>query len=461
LTKTSLFLLTLLSPLVDDTPRALTDTRSAVMGGVSRGQASSELLSLSLAEAIERGLQSNLGLILSGQDVQAARGSRWEALADLLPDLKAHLTATRQKINLEAFGFTGFPGIPTVVGPFNVVDVRAVATQNLVDFEAIYKTKARTQSLAAARHSYQDTRDLVVLVCGSLYLAAVAEDTRIVAARAQLETARALHQLAVDRKQAGLSPGVDVLRADVEEQSRHQQFIVAENRAARAKLALARAIGLPLGQRFRLTGPMPHPRPPDLELEEALRVAYANRSDWKSAQARVRAAEAGRSSALGQALPKLDVSGDYGAIGQSLSSARRTYSFGAAVRVPLFEGGRAIGKVIQADAVLESERAMLADLQGRIDFEVRTALLDLAAGVERVAVAERALALGEEQLRQAQDRFEAGVANNIDVVQAQEVLAEATENQISAIYDENVARASLARAVGSGEAEFRKGARER
>src|SRR5262249_7510589 len=150
----------------------------------------------------------------------------------------------------------------------------------------------------------------------------------------------------------------------------------------------------------------------------------------------------------------VELKADYGAIGQSLGGARATYTLGATLRVPLFEGGKTVGKVIEADAALQAERLRLEDLRGRIDYEVRTALLDLAAAGERVSVAERALALAREQLRRSQDRFEAGVANNIDVVQAQETLAEATETRIAAIYDQNLARAALARALGLAETAF-------
>jgi outer membrane protein TolC len=307
----------------------------------------------------------------------------------------------------------------------------------------------------AARYSYQDTRDLVVLVCGNLYLRALAEDSRIAAARAQLETARALHRVAADRKEAGMVPAVDVLRADVFEQERLQRVIVAENRAARAKLDLARAIGLPLGQEFRLADAMPQDAAPQVRLEEALAQAYASRADWKRAQARVREAEASRRSALGEGLPKIDVSADYGAIGQSLSGARATYTLGAALHVPLFEGGKVIGKVIEADATLQAERARLEDLRGRIDYDVRTAFLDLRAASERVSVAAHAAQVAQLQLRQAEDRFEAGVASNIDVVQAQQAAVESAENDIAAAYDRNVARASLARALGVAESAFK------
>jgi outer membrane protein TolC len=429
-----------------------------LFGGVPSGPATSEVLDLTLTNAIERGLQRNLGLLLGEQRVRAAQGARWEALSELLPHVSFYVSETRQKLSLEAFGFTGLaglPGLPTIVGPFNVFDTRAQVTETVFDFGLFEKVRAEKARVDAARRSYQDLRDLVVLFSANLYMRAVTEESRIDAARAQLETARVLHELALDRKQAGLVPAVDVLRAEVERAAREQETIAAEARFAKAKLSLARAIGLPLGQPFRLADRVAYSPGPALSLEDALKTAYASRSDWKAGAARLRAAEAARRSAAGERLPSLEVWGDYGVLGATAGSARATYTMGAALRVPLFDGGKTIGKVLQADAVLRGERAGLEDLRARIRYEVESAALDLKSTQQRVGVAERARGLAREELNQARDRFQAGVASNIDVVQAQESLAAATENYIASLYEHNVAKAALARALGTAEASYK------
>jgi outer membrane protein TolC len=429
--------------------------QSPLFGGVPMGTATPGPLPLSLADAIDRGLRGNLALILAEQGVRSARGSRLEAFGDVLPHLSGRLSAVRQKLSLEAFGFSGFPGIDSpVVGPFNVFDSRVLLTEEL-DLKRLYKARAEGQRVEAARWTYQDTRELVVLVSGNLYLRTLAEQSRVEAARAEAETARALHQLALDRKSAGVVPGVDVLRAEVELRSREQRVIEAETRLARAKLDLARAIGLPLGQEIQLTDAMPSPVVPPLTLEQTMEMAFARRSDWKAAQARVRAAEESRRSALGEALPGLTLDADYGAIGQTYGGARNTFTLAGALHVPLFQGGLVAGKVLAADAALQSARAGVEDLRGRIDYDVRVAGLELKAAADRQAVAESARALAREQLRQAQDRFAAGVANNVDVVLAQEAVARAEEDWISTVYDFNLARATLGRAVGLVEDAFR------
>ena len=237
-------------------PAAEPGPLGVLQGGVPTGQATQGEIALSLTEAIERGLRYNLGAILGGAAVAGAEGARKEALADLLPQLRAGVVESRQIINLAAYGFTG-PGIPQLVGPFNLFDARAYLHQTILDLRALNRSRASVDTLEAARQDEHGARDLVVLVCGQAYLQAIAGESRIAAARAQLDTAEALLAVARDRKAAGLGAGIEVLRAQVQEQSLRQRLIVAEQDAAKEKLALARAIGLPLGQRFRLSDPMP------------------------------------------------------------------------------------------------------------------------------------------------------------------------------------------------------------
>jgi len=192
------------------------ESQGVLYGGVPSGQATGEVLKLSLAEAIRRALKQNLGLLLSEEGVRAAQGARWRALADLLPNVTTATSETREQLNLAALGFSGFPGIPNNVGPFNVFDTRVFLTQSLLDFNARNKARAEAEKLKAAEHSYKDTRDIVVLLSGNLYLEAVAGKSRIDAARAQLQTAQALYDLAVDKRKAGVIAGIDVLRARVQ-----------------------------------------------------------------------------------------------------------------------------------------------------------------------------------------------------------------------------------------------------
>jgi outer membrane protein TolC len=421
---------------------------SPLRGGVPEGAATSEPLPMSLEEAIDRGLQHNLGMILGQEAVRAAEGNRTTARGELLPQIKGGVSEVRQKINLAAFGFTGFAGLPNLIGPFNVFDARAYISQSVFDWHAIGKTRAATQELKATEREREATRDVVVLVCANLYLQAVSGESRIAAVRAQLATAQALFDLARDRKQAGLAPSIDALRAEVQVKAQTQRLIVAENEAAKQKLGLSRAIGLPLGQPIRLVDPMPFSPMAPITPEAALERAYAERPDLKAAAARVQGALRSVDAARGEGLPTLSVAGDYGALGNDVAGALATYSLSAGLKVPVFEGGKTRGKVVEAEAKLRERQAELSDLRAAIYYEIQSVLLDVRAAEERVRVSESGLSLAQEQLQQAQDRFRAGIAENLDVVAAQESVARASEEHIDSLFAHNLAKAQLARAMG-------------
>jgi outer membrane protein TolC len=429
------------------------NTQNPLLGGIPQGKPSG-ILPLSLSEAIKRGLSYNLGALLSAQSVQAARGARVLALSQLLPKVGAGVTEVQQQINLAAMGFTGFPGIRPIIGPFNVFDVRASVSQPVLDFSALREYRAASENVKASQYSDQNTRDLVVFVCANLYLQAVAGNSRIEAMRAQVKTAQALYNLAVDQKAAGVSPGIEVLRAQVELQAQQQRLIVAEDQAAKDKLTLARAIGLPLGQEISLSDSLSFVPVAPMSLDESVQRAYKERPDYQSAQARVRAAELERKAVLGKRLPSIDFSADYGDIGQRPWESHGTFNVTTQVRVPIYSGRSIEGRVMEADVALSQRGAEFEDLKGKIYYDVRTAFLDLKAAADLVHVAQSAIKLAEEQVAQSQDRFQAGVTNNVEVVQAQEALATASENHISGLHAHSAAKLALARAIGISDVEY-------
>jgi outer membrane protein TolC len=422
--------------------------QNPLLGGIPTGKATGSVIPLSLSEAIKRGLSNNLGSLLSAESTRAASGARLLALSQLLPHVATGVTEAQEQVNLAAYGFPGIPGIPMVVGPFNVFDVRAYVTQTVLDFPALNRYRAEKENLKAAQFSSENTRDLVVYICANLYLQTVASSSRIDATRAQVNTAEVLYNLASDQKSAGVVPGIEVLRAQVELQAQQQRLIVAEDRFAKDKLALARAIGLPLGQEFTLTDGMSYAAMQPMSLDESVQRAYAQRPDYQSAQARVRSAELERRSAKGERLPTVDFSADYGVLGQRPWENHGTFSVTGTVRFPIFQGGRVRGLVYEADAALRQRQAELEDLRGRIYYDIRNAFLDLKAAADRVQVAQSAIELANEQVEESKDRFRAGVTNNVEVVQAQEALATASENYIASLQAHSAAKLALARAIG-------------
>ncbi len=426
-------------------------TESPFLGSVPSGEATAGELQLSLMGAVERGLQYNLGALLSGQDRRIAEGARKQALSRLLPQLSAGVSENIEQVNLAALGFSGFPGIPQIIGPFSVFDVRAYAKQDLLNLPALHNLNSSSENLKAADLSYQNARDLVVLGVVGLYLQAISGRSRIEAGQAQYRTAQALYKQAVDFKEAGVVPAIEVLRAQVEMQSEQQRLIYLENQFEKQKLNLARVIGLPLEQSFKLTDEAPYRPLPPVTFEQALQRAYGSRADYQSAQARQRAAAFAKKAAESQRLPTAGLDFNYGSNGRAPGNSHGSFTLAASVQVPLYEGGRITGEILQADALLQARTDELENLRTQIRYQLQTAFLDLRSTENQVKVAQSTIDLASQQMAQARDRFAAGVTTNIEVVQAQAALATANENYISSLYSYNLSKAELARAVGGAE----------
>jgi len=415
------------------------------------------LLPLSLQEAIARGLKQNLGLLLSTSDVRSARGQRWEQLSALLPRVTAGPYVAESEINLAELGISlKFPGAPASpsIGPFSYFDARMNVAQSLFDWKLINNARAAKSGLSAAEHTYQDARDLVVLAVGFTYLQAIADQARIETADAQVHTAQALYNQASDQVKAGTSPAIDALRAKVELQTRQQQLIQARNDFAVQKLTVARVVGLAPGQEFELTDKSPYEPFQGISVDEALKRAFATRSDYQAALADVRAAEYLRKAALAGYFPSLSFNADYGTAGSHPSTATQVFDVRGTLSIPIFLGGSVHGDRLQAAARLDQARERLENLRGQIDSEVRTALLRLESSAELVAVARSNIQLAEQTLEQSRDRFRAGVTDTVEVVQSQQAVASAHEQFISSLYNFNYAKIFLARSLGAAEAGF-------
>jgi outer membrane protein TolC len=437
----------------------LNSLQNQTLGSVPTGTVSPQAIPLSLADAIERGLRQNLGLLLSSDAQFSAQGQLTQARSPLLPNLSAKVTEDAEQVNLAAQGFgkiaSKFPGFPLIVGPFGYFDARAVFTQSLIDFNLLASERSSKQNAAAARLNYQDVREAVVLVVGATYLQTIAAAARVDTADAQVQSAQALYNQAVDMRTVGVSAGIDVLRAQVELQSRRQQLIAARNDFAKQKLALARVIGLPMGQQFTITENIPYESPEPITVEESLEQAYKSRADVQAALSQVRAAEQMRRAATAEHLPSLAIYADYGIIGPTPSTLHGTFTTYAAVQIPIFAGNRAHGDAQVAEAELNRSRQELENLRAQIEQDVRDALLDLQSAADQVTVARSNVDLAAQTLVQARDRFTNGATDNIEVVQAQEAVATANESYISSLYAFNLARVELARATGSAERGFR------
>lgn len=427
-------------------------SQSPFLGSVPTGKATGTVIPLSLKDAIDRGLKYNLGLVESDQGTRASRAARLRALNNLLPSVTAHLQSSVQQVNLKALGINiPFPGFPTIVGPFGTGDARAYLSQSVFDWSDIKNWKSASENQKASEYSYRSSRDLVVLAVGNAYLQVISDSALVDSVRAQVKTAQALYQKAVEQRKAGVIARIDELRSQVELQTQQQRLIAQENQLAIDKLNLARAIGLPTGQEFALSDSVRYAPLTGIGLEEALGRAYDSRADYKSTQSQVRAAELARQAAAAENYPSLSVSTNYGVIGPNFANSHGTVTFQGTLNVPIFQGTRVRADVLQADSALQQRRAELEDLRGKIDYQVRTALLNLQSAADQVAVAKSNIDLANQTLTQAQDRFAAGVTDNLEVVQAQESVANADQSYIASLYAHNLAKVSLAQAMGIAE----------
>jgi outer membrane protein TolC len=429
-------------------------SQSGYLGGVPAGKLSATPMELSLDDVVAFGLKQNLAGVLATDAITDARGQHWQALSELLPQVVTNTGFGVHQINVKAaFGLT-IPGQPPIIGPFGYFDSRAYLTQSAFDWAAIERARSSRAQLNAAEFSSNDAREIIVLVIVSNYLLVIADQSEVESATSQRDTAKALFQQTSDQKTAGLASSVDVLRSQVQLQSREQKLIVAQNSLAKQKLVLARAIGLRLGQKFEITTQIPYQELTPSSLDEAIQNAYRVRADFQSQINQVRSAELQRKAASAERYPSIGVETDYGLSGVNPGSSHGTVDAAATLRIPVFQGGRVHGDVLRADASLTRERQRLEDLRARIDQEVRDVYLDLDAATQEVSVEKSAVTLATQNLEQSRDRFASGVTDNIEVVQAQDALAIVSDAYIASLYSYNLAKISLARATGVAVSRF-------
>lgn len=416
-------------------------------GSVIREKATAGNLDLTLDDAIRRGLRYNLGVILQSSDIKSANGQRLSELQQLLPTLTAGANITVEQVNLAAYGLK-FPGISPIVGPFQVVDFRAYLTQNLVNLQSIQNYIAGKHNFQAAKLTAEDARDMVVLTVGNAYLLCTADSARITAVQAQIAESKLSLDQATAAHEAGTSPRLDVLRAQVDYQSQQQNLISATNQLQKDKIALARAIGLPLDQQFTVVDTAPYASLDTPEAEAAFEQALKQRKDLAADAEKVQAAKAAQKAAFDEQLPVLNATGDYGDLGTTPGHSHGTFTATGQISAPLLQIAKTHGDEQVAAAQRDQVEARLADDVQQVNADVRDAILDIQSAAKLVQAAKSNVDLSDEALKEAQERFRAGIADNLPVSQALATDQQANDQYIAALYQHNVAKLELARALG-------------
>jgi outer membrane protein len=411
---------------------------------------------LSLKRAVEIAIapEGNTKIQLAGEALRQAQARSAQARAALLPDFESSFSDQNRTVNLASQGltkiaipFAGF-AFPSLVGPFTTFDARVTGTQSVFDFSSIRRLQAARAGESATRQDVESTGEQVAAQVARAYLAGVRADADVETSQANVTLSQAVLTQAENQKKAGTGTGIEITRAKVQLANDQQRLLVAQNARRSAYLQLLRAMGLGLATEVVLTDKMAYIPVDALTLEQAKAQALKERPDLKAQQGREQNARLAASATKLERLPSVSAFGDYGTVGTGINNALPTRTYGVSVRVPIFDGGRRDARRAEAASQYRAERVRTNDLQEQIELDVRLALDGLHSAEDQVKVARDGLELAGNELTQARRRYEAGVANSLEVTDAQTRLERARDNQTVALYNYNLARIDLEQAMG-------------
>jgi outer membrane protein len=411
-------------------------------------------LQQSVALALKQNPTQQIAILNAAESVQDKNITR----ADLLPQANFRLADSANRVNIRAqFGGTQvFPGIPGHVGPYQIFSAGPSFGSNIFDFSLWKRYQAARSNVDAAKADSLSTREQVILLVVSQYIGTLRNVANVEASKSRVDLAQALYDQAADLQKEGVGTGIDTLRANVELQNERQRLIEAENGRDSSLFGLSKLLNLDPRQNLELADSLSFFDTPQPDVEASIEQALNARQEWKSIEAQTRSAQLEKASARYERLPSARFDGNWAYLGSSSATGIPTYQYEASLNFPLFTGGRIRAEVAKAGLELEKIEQQKLDLRNQIALDVKTALLNLESARSEVKVANLGVQLAKEEVDQARDRFRAGVANNIEVISAQDSLSRANDNQIAALYRFNQARADFARSVGQMEMTYSK-----
>ena len=414
------------------------------------------VMQLSLKRAVDIALtpEGSARVALAEQSIRVSETHVSQARAAFFPNIDGNVQERSQTVNLQTVGFDfqfPIPGfsIPSIVGPFSVFDARGSAQQTVLDFTTIRKYQASHTSLEAAKADLNVTKDQVSEQVARAYLASLREDAALETAKANVELSQALERLAQSQKDAGTGTGIEVTRAQVQLANDRQRLTVVENDRRRSVLQLLRTMGLSLNMDVELSDKLAYQMVDTAAVEALLETARKGRSDLKAQGQHEQTARMNYAAVEAERLPSVSAFGDYGTIGREIVGAHPTHTVGIQLKVPVFDGGRRTSRKVESLAQVREEEIRTRDLGLQVELDVRLALDSLHSADSQVKTAGEGLALAQSELEQAQRRYQAGVANSLEVTDAQNRLDRARDNQVDALYNYNLARLELATATGA------------
>lgn len=412
---------------------------------------------ITLEQAVALALKQNptqqIAVLNAAESIQDKNITR----SELLPQANLKVADSANRVNIQAqFGGQRIPGLPQHIGPYQIFSAGSTFSTSIFDFSLWKRYQAARSNVDIAKANSNSTREQVILLVVSQYIGSLRAVANVEASKSRVELAQALYDQAADLQKEGVGTGIDTLRANVELQNEKQRSIEAENDRESSLFGLSKLLNLDPRQKIELADALGFFDTPQPDVEASISQALSGRQEWKAIEAQERSFAYEKQSAQYTRLPSLRFDGNWAYLGTSSNNGIPAYQYQASVNMPLFTSGRIKAQVAKADLELQKVEQQKADLRNQISLDVKTALLNLGSARTEVQVANLGVELAKEEVAQARDRFRAGVANNIEVISAQDSLARAHDNQIVALYRFNQARADYARSVGLMEKTYSK-----
>jgi outer membrane protein len=420
-------------------------------------EAPAGVMRLTLDQAVSLALKQNTTAQIAVLTAAQSQQDQKIALSELLPQVQAGVTEQWERLNLVAqFGGKRIPGFAGHVGPYPIFSAGPSFNGQVFDLTLFRRYQASRDAARASRADSLSTREQVILLVVSQYIGTLRSIADVEASQSRVDLAQALYNQAADLQKEGVGTGIDTLRANVELQNENQRLLEAQATRETSLFGLSRLLNLDPRQQIELGDSLSFFETPQPDVEASIEEGLSARHEWQSLQEQIHAAENQKKAAFAERLPSIHFNGNWAQLGTDPSGVIPTYNYSGTLSVPLFTGGRIRAETVRADLDIQKLRQQQADLRNQIALDVKTALINLDSARSQVRVANLGVQLSKEEVDQARDRFNAGVANNIEVIQAQDSLARANDNQIAALYRFNQARADLARAIGQMEKVYAK-----
>ncbi len=411
---------------------------------------------LTLSQAVTIALSKNSILREAQARLAQASGQYAQSRSALLPQVEATARQAYMTINLKGIGID----IPQVSqgksDPFGSMDARITLRQDLLNIANRESWKSSGAREESSRLLLGNAREIVVLNVVSAYLQALRVKASRDALAEQTKLADDLYKLTQDRVRQGVSARLEAIRAQQQVNSLEQQRQEAEQNYISAKLNLANTLQTSITADFEVEDESAYGVEAPLDRQAAIAAALDARPDYRAAKSNIRAAELQVQSAKANRYPTLSASASDGQSGETPVHNQNTYRLQGTLNIPIYTGGRTRGQIDEAQGALHETQASAEQLHAQIETDVLTAIAGVEWALKEVETSAANVKLSREEVELSRQRFAQGVADNTEVVNAQDRVSKADDARVRAMYTLGLARANLARAMGTAEKTYRK-----